>query len=689
MSPYGVFRVVRNLIVFGVFCIAGLIYLIVFIVGETGTERKFQNQYGGNWQVEYEKYYGPLSLAHDKLVVAVLALLAIPAILTWFFLTSKGGRKSRRSRRSPHGKSSPKKTIPLQNCAPTVLPPIRVKEKPQPDWRKMPTFKKGDSIGLRFGIYDILGRGGFGVVFLVFDQELGKLCALKTFRDELLVHAAIREAFRREASRWVELGEHPYILSARSVVEVSHRLFVSMDYVAPDDDGRVTLAHYLRGKNKKAIPLEKQLEWGIQFCLGMEHAHKQGIACHRDIKPDNILIAGETLKISDFGLAVASEAAAIPDSESQNVNAPPAPEDEYIGLSLIKADDRNFCGTPGYIPPEIYRGEIADARSDIYTFGLVLWQMAAQSPIPPFMGHFLKGDFNAFLRAIYETQMAGQVPPVEGPMQSVISKCLHRDRKQRYASFAELRDDLEVLLWQETGKSVSVPREDQKTADACYHRGVSMKTFGRYDEALAAFQEAVKLAPDDVKSLMGMAGVLGYLGRYIQSLECYDRVIALRPNDWVPWNDKGVIFRKQDRPAQALECFEQAVKLSRQITAVLNAGLTHIKLKQYTEAIRCFDRIIAANPDHGTAWAEKGLCLHRTRQFQQALHCLERAVLIDPRVSLRWYNKGVVENALRQPQAAASSLRKFLELAGPEDGRFVREAQIQLQKIKQKSLASL
>src|SRR6202012_6004107 len=106
---------------------------------------------------------------------AVLALFAIAIILGWLLLKSRKDRKPQRSRRSSRRKISQNEIKPPQNPVATVLLPIRVKEKPQPDWHKMPPLKKGDSIGLRFSIYDVLGRGGFGIVFLVFDKELKKL----------------------------------------------------------------------------------------------------------------------------------------------------------------------------------------------------------------------------------------------------------------------------------------------------------------------------------------------------------------------------------------------------------------------------------------------------------------------------------------------------------------------------------
>lgn len=234
-------------------------------------------------------------------------------------------------------------------------------------------WKPGDVIGWKYEMCGTLGKGGFGVVYLVRNRQTGEVCALKTFRGEFLADGNARKAFKKEALLWVNLDEHPFILTARWVQEFSDRLFVQMDYVAPDEQGRVSLANHLA---KAGGPLDSDqiLEWAIQFCLGMEHANAHGIKCHRDIKPANILIAQDgTLKITDFGLAAAVEVAGR-DTAGQVGSIVTGSVGNGLGLSLLKVDGKVLCGTPGYMPPEIYRGEPADVRSDIYSFGLVLWQ---------------------------------------------------------------------------------------------------------------------------------------------------------------------------------------------------------------------------------------------------------------------------------------------------------------------------
>jgi serine/threonine protein kinase len=142
-----------------------------------------------------------------------------------------------------------------------------------------------------------------------------------------------------------------------------------MDYIAPDERGRVSLLDHL-AQARGPLDTERALSWAIQFCFGMEHAYRHGIACHRDIKPANILITQHgALKITDFGLAVAAAAS----WKEKGGSLKAGKEEGSFELSLIQAEGRRICGTPGYIAPELFMGEDANARSDVYSFGLVLW----------------------------------------------------------------------------------------------------------------------------------------------------------------------------------------------------------------------------------------------------------------------------------------------------------------------------
>ena len=178
-------------------------------------------------------------------------------------------------------------------------------------------------------------------------------------------------SFKLEALAWIKLNIHPHIVNAIAVQDINGRPFIYMEYIAPDKLGRNTLTHYLRSP----ISLKKALKWGIQFCHAMEHTISHGVSPHRDIKPDNIMITNtQDLKVTDFGLAKLWNKSNFLDVQSQTTHEDLSVE-KINKLSLFKGlNNNNIVGTPPWMAPEQFEG-VADIRSDIYSFGLVLYQI--------------------------------------------------------------------------------------------------------------------------------------------------------------------------------------------------------------------------------------------------------------------------------------------------------------------------
>jgi serine/threonine protein kinase len=184
----------------------------------------------------------------------------------------------------------------------------------------------GDWIGDRFEIFDI-HEGGMSLVYVVHDH-LGKsgrtVVALKTLKDELLGHRIRRSRFATECRLWVQLGQHPNIVQAHAVEIIEGKPFVVLELVQGGD--------LIRWIGSPRLDLVQSLRFGVQFCQGMEHATRQGLSCHRDIKPGNLLITEDiVLKITDFGLArICEEMVAVrpelPDGTIPLAAAPRAPQ---------------------------------------------------------------------------------------------------------------------------------------------------------------------------------------------------------------------------------------------------------------------------------------------------------------------------------------------------------------------------
>ncbi len=516
-------------------------------------------------------------------------------------------------------------------------------------------YKKGDVIGGKYEIHGTLGKGGFGVVYLAYCRETKGVCALKTFRDELLADAAAREAFKKEALLWVNLEEHPFVLAAQWVEEFSGQLFVEMDYVAPDGYARVSLTDHLA---RAGGPLDagQTLKWAVQFCLGMEHAAAHGIRCHRDIKPANILITQDgTLRISDFGLAAAAEVAWRGTGGRGGSLVTHGPEGSF-GLSLMETGGKARCGTPGYMAPEVYRGEGADIRSDIYSFGLVLWQMAAGSSVPPFVVPY-QGDLEGYLRQIYEQQMTSRVPRADGFLGPVVERCLCPKPAERYGSFGELRGALEPILERQTGKKLEAPQVGEKTAIFWNSKGASLAALGRHEEALRCYDQALAIDLQFAAAWNSKGASLAALGRHEEALGCYDQALAIDPQFAGAWDNKGVSLAALDRREEAINCFDQALAIDpRYVSAWTNKGSALADLGRPEEAIGCYDQALAIDPRYALAWYNKGCDLAGLGRREEAIGCYDQALAIDPRYVVAWGNKG---SALYALDRFAEALRCF------------------------------
>jgi serine/threonine protein kinase len=482
-----------------------------------------------------------------------------------------------------------------------VTKPPRPIPSPATPAKPTPGYQPGDVIGGKYEVRGELGKGGFGVVYLALNRETKRLCALKTFKDEFLTDAAKRAEFKKEVLLWVNLGQHPNIVSARWVSEVSGRLFVEMEYIAPDAQGCVTLADHLR-KAGGPLPIEQVLRWAAQFCAGMAHAYEHGITCHRDIKPGNILIGSDgTLKVSDFGLAVAKEA----------------------GVH----GSRGRAGTPGYMAPEVYRRENAGPASDLYSFGLVLWQMAKGDPFPPFHVRGI-GYGEDYMEVVYQREMTDRVPPAHEKLDSAIQTLLRADPESRHElTFDEWQAEFEALL----GARWEVLDGGEDTADSWNRKGGSLLAVGRFEEALSCFDRALAVDRAFLAAWINRANAFHRLRRFDEAVDSCDECIVIAPDEPAAWSNKASALYAMGRLDEALQCYGRAVQLAPTNTRTrYNMARVLIAKRDYVAAVDCLDQVLAQDPKNADCWNNKGVVLQRLGRLVEAAQCYGCALAVDP-----------------------------------------------------------
>jgi serine/threonine protein kinase len=297
--------------------------------------------------------------------------------------------------------------------------------------RATTTFQAGQTVS-HYRVLEMIGSGGMGVVYRAEDIKLGRPVAIKFLPNETVPDARARQRFEREAQAASSLN-HPNICTVYEFGEHEGHPFLVMELL----QGK-TLRDRLSGNQQgAALPLEELLDIALQVRGGLEAAHERGII-HRDIKPANIFLTDKgACKILDFGLAKLLEPSE-PEAESGEASEFHPLTAHETGLSRVGL----AMGTAGYMSPEQVRGEKVDARTDLFSFGLVLYEMATGRHA--FSGETAAGIHEAIVHhpPTRIRDLNAKIPP---RLEAIISAALEKDRGQRFQSAADMRADLQRL----------------------------------------------------------------------------------------------------------------------------------------------------------------------------------------------------------------------------------------------------
>ena len=526
--------------------------------------------------------------------------------------------------------------------------------------------------GLPFGDFKVLGvkAGGYALVYFVADEKTGARYALKTFRDWCFDKAHVVERFTREAETLIRLGKHPHIVYAHAVFHLHGRPHILLEYV----DGADLWDKVKRGP----LPVSRALKYAIQFCCGMAHAQSKipGLV-HRDVKPPNCLITKDrVLKITDFGHVK------VPGEIEEEAEIPPPNGNGDNCTDPLRTPQSHWgVGTPIYMAPEQFSNyNKTDFRSDIYSFGIMLFEMLTGER--PFKGEKHEECY-------YEHRTAAPPDPVSlnpqipRPVADLVLSCLAKSPAERPESFEALEDRLSDILRDNFQKKIPCLPPGELTNEELINRGTSLTALGRYAEALICFNRVLAVEPESARAWGGRGEALTMLGSYGEALACFDRALSLDPQATFALSNKGAALNEQGHHEEALVCFDRALSLNPQLTFVWNLkGHTLAVLDRLDESLMCLEQAIATDSLCAETYHNLGLVYNGLGRHAEAVEAYQQAARINPRSAEAHKGLGDSYAALERFTESVASYNTAINLKPdyPEARRNMETAQFALRR---------
>src|SRR5438128_4439271 len=283
-------------------------------------------------------------------------------------------------------------------------------------------IRQGTKLG-RYEIRSKLGEGGMGEVYLAFDTKLDRKVALKILPAEVAAHPDRMKRFVQEAKAASALN-HPNIITIHEIDQTDSGHFIATEFI----DGE-TLREHMRNA---PVKLGEVLDVAAQIASALSAAHAANIV-HRDIKPENIMLRTDGIvKVLDFGLAKLTERL-----------SPDSVDTEAATKALVQTEPGVVLGTVAYMSPEQARGLVVDARTDIFSLGVVIYEMVAGKA--PFAGSSGNEIISAILSKEQPAPLARFAHNVPDRLEEIVTKVLAKDREERYQSVKDLLIDLKRL----------------------------------------------------------------------------------------------------------------------------------------------------------------------------------------------------------------------------------------------------
>lgn len=560
------------------------------------------------------------------------------------------------------------------------------------------SYEYGDIIARKYEV-QWTASGGMGVVYVCKDiHSEGIRVVLKTIKDELLNHPLVVQNFINESRIWISLGYHDHIITAFGIEMVDKRPYLLLEY-----GGGWSLRSWME---ENQLTYKNAVEISQKIASGMTYVQKKiPSLVHRDLKPDNILlkswkgvrldtqfmidnmdkirsVAGDdpdnpdfdalsrlsgkevehrilNVKVTDFGIAKATSDFDLENNVLESI----ASNKSHIAIRT------GLAGTLKYMSPEQCKSETIDSRSDIYSFGIILYEMFAGN-----WPYTSKASASSILNAhIHQEPLPIQRanPKLRADLASLIMKCLEKDRASRYQSFDEILQPL-TELEKELSEDPNVHNiynmtiEPPSDLDILIHKGEALIEMGDVSQGLLVIENAISKTDDKVgiyclaaEALRNIGQSKGNIEFLRKGLKYCELALSVDPDNLAALGEKGIILALTNRIHDAILVYDRILSLDPKNAQMhVNKGAILCDyLQRFQEALECFNCAIKLDPEIIQAWTNKGVVLGHLGCFDEALEAFEKALSLDPKSATVLLTMGAMLND--RLGRSAEALEKF------------------------------
>ncbi len=517
--------------------------------------------------------------------------------------------------------------------------------------RNKQTIAHGITLGREFNVGDVIEqryeiektrRGYMGIVYIAYDRQHRQQVVLKTFQNKFLWDEDAIARFSAEAELWMRLGSHPNIVRAYDL-----RTFMGKPHV---------IAEYVHGGPLRALighlQLQEAIDYAIQVCWGMQHAVDHAAIMHRDLKPDNIMVTLVLPTVAQW---------------SDRVNAP---KRQHARMRAALVADV-LGGTLPYMAPELLEeSAFVGAWTDIYAFGVMLFEFFTGKL--PFDSMRDESLVRMHLRTAPPDPRTLK-PDLHPGVTHIINRCLAKRQTDRYQSFVEAEDDLQMLRKHLLGAQYTAtwPNQDNAERDRQTELGLAHLDADEYSEALGCFRQAVALDTGRAESWLNVARARLKLWQYQEGLQAADEGLrrAIRREEFGQlYGIRGQIYTAMLLLPKAMESFDQGLSYTPKAPRLWREkGLLIQRMGLPREAQPCFEKALEYDKLDSLSWRLLGDVLREQERYKKAYDAYAEALKLDPRAAVAWARYGACQLALARPKDAVRSLEAALKLAPDMD----------------------